>query len=427
MAIRERTMMFSAILSIMLGTLLVMAPGATAQEGGSQVVATGQTITWTAEWTLDPELTSSGDGIDLLVLDRGNALISVGGTNFSVAGSELRDIAIEAFAGEGTLQTIDRGDYDNVSYSLDLSTNDSGSQLAIFTLIFEQANSTSIAVLFAAPSEFQGAMESAQAGIDVDGTQLFNGVDAAVMQQQIDAAAGTTSQPANPTPTTTAPQPAPTQAAQTQPSQTTPTESVAPPTQQADTGDGGLLGGLNSGLGDKTPAPSDPAPTVPAQGTSALANSTVIQSNGVEVSWSDDWTVDGEDAEGVQLASTGSVPIFLGVIDVGTVSEGLDAASLAQTLVGDPDLSDTEIVEAIDVDENRKVIVLVQNDAEGSIYLIYDITFRASGSTAILITAFEDQLGAAVDVVSSTVQVDGQPVFADLRQIAPNIFPGPGI
>jgi hypothetical protein len=407
----------------MLVLFVAFGQSAGAQAFGTQTVASGQTISWGGDWTLDDELTTAGDGFDLVALTRGSAIVSVGGTGFPVAGTELRDVALQAFAEDATLQQVDRGEYNNVSYSLDVSGDDSEAPLGIFTLIFEQPDTTSIAVLLASPAEFQGAMEAAQDSISVDGTGLFNGVDAPVMQQQIDDALGQSGQADNPTPTIAAPEPAPTDAAPAQQPQELLTQLPAQSTESADSGDGGLLGGLNSGLGSATETPASSTTTQTSPVTS-FPNSTTIASSGVDVAWSDEWTVDSEESDGIQLQSTGEIPLFFGAIDIGSVPSSLDAATLADSLIAGPSLEGVTLVDAIDVDPTRKVIILIQDDPLGSIYLIYDITTGTDPATAVLITVFEEDINAGVDFVASTLSVDGEPVFDDLQEVAPELFDG---
>lgn len=429
---------FIAHIGVLIAVLVGMMPTiltASAQDGGSQQVATGQTVTWTSDWTLDPELSTTGAVADQLVLGRDDALVGVGGTSYIASVSELRDSAIETFDWKGTLRTLDRGEYGNVSYSLDVSTAEPAGPIAIFTLIKEHAISTSVAVLIAPVADFGAAMEAAQAGLQINNVQLFVGVDGPGMQQYIEDTIGTADPLDGLSTPTQATQEVPTEAAtedvETQPGQVVPTPAPTQPAEVAatdvpaestpTTDDGeGLVGDLDAGLGEATPVPDVATPVV--EEGAALTNTHVIPSNGVELAYSADWEVENESDTSVQLGSVVSPVMFLNVLDMGSYSSTPDAMSIATAVLDDPSLEGAEIVEAIDVDENRKVFVLVEPDPNSDVYLIYDITLSTESTIGQVVTISEEELEAGIDLVSSTVELNGQPVFADFREIVPSLF-----
>src|SRR5680860_1530545 len=99
-------------LAVLLCLLVGLPTGVSAQTETSRTLVGGQTIAWTDPWKLNSELTTSGDGFDLLAVETLLGLVGVGSYGYPIAGSEVRDIAIEAFAGEVGLRQVDRGDYE---------------------------------------------------------------------------------------------------------------------------------------------------------------------------------------------------------------------------------------------------------------------------------------------------------------------------
>lgn len=92
------------VAAVLLGLVSILQAPAAAQTGDSRTLVEGQTVAWSGPWIIDNTLTSSGDGFDLLAVGSANAIVGVGSYGFPIAGSELRDVAIEAFAGELGLQ-----------------------------------------------------------------------------------------------------------------------------------------------------------------------------------------------------------------------------------------------------------------------------------------------------------------------------------
>lgn len=418
--LRARTWL--SIIGMLLMTITLVAPqSAAAQAGGSRQIINGQTLSWNAEWALAPDVSFVDQDIELVGLTRTQTVVGYGATSFPAPGDQVRDVLLDAFTSEAALQQVDRGTYENVSYSLDISPAD-GFTLALFTLVVEGANSTSLAVLIDEVSTFQSAMEGAQGGITINGTPIFDGVDAAVMQQHLTAATG---QPAGgnaPTPTPAPPTPAPPAPTPTpEPIAPTPTPATTQPTQS--TGTGTLLDDLNSGLGGQQPTP---AQTTGQQQTTATtgapANSVTIASSGVEIRYSDDWSINLEEPNTIQFGSTGSlwmVTTFFGLEGAGP---GETAQELAENLLTIPDLVAPEIVEALDLENDRRLIVMVDRDPVGDVYMIYDSIPGPTATTAFLLVVDTATVGTAVDIAQATLQIDGQPVLPNVQQIVPSIF-----
>lgn len=156
--------------------------------------------------------------------------------------------------------------------------------------------------------------------------------------------------------------------------------------------------------------------------TVPLPNTVAIPSNGVDVAWSDNWTIDDQGIEAVHLVSDGDPDVFVGVLDVGAQPADIDASVLAQGLLTQPGLGGSELVAAINVDDGRKIIVLLDSDPAGNIYLIYEMVLDPVSTTALVVTVFESDIDAGADLVASTIQVDGEPVFEDIKDQVPSIF-----
>lgn len=388
MGFRATRSMRALIGSMLLIALIGATPAVAAQAGGSRQLISGQTVTWSADWTLKPDVSVHEPSVELLALSRGADIVGYGGTSVPVAANQVRDTLLEGFASDESVRQVDRGDYDNVSYSIDLSTSD-GVTLAIFTLVIENPANTTMAMLISKPDGFEDAMTAAQAGITVDGAPIFEGVDAAQMQATILAA-----QPAT-QPGTSAPQ----------------------PTEPA-----GGLGDLGDAI-NGTATPEVPAATAPV--AAAPANAVTLASSGVEVRYSDDWSIQRQEEANLSLGTVGQPVVLLTVIDLGPVPGSPDAATLATGLQDQVDsLADAEVVAALNPSPDRLVIVFRDPDTSGTLYRVYDIAVDPVATTAVTMIVGEADLGAGVDLVSTTIQVDGEPAMTDLRELVPQIFAG---
>ncbi len=373
-----------ALIGAMLLLLSITAPQVSAQAGGSKQVLSGQTVTWNAEWTPMPDVSIADENVELLALSHESSIVGYGGTSFPVSANEVRDVLLEGFATEQDTRQVDRGSYDNVSYSIDLSTGE-GITLATFTLVIENSANTTMALLIASPSDFAPALTAAQAGITVDGAPIFDGVDAAQMQATIDAAVQ-------------------------------PGQSDAPASPEA-SDQGGGLGDLGEAVN------STPTPAEGGTGGAALPNVETVASSGVEVQYSADWSVQRQDDTSLSLGTVGQPAVLVTVLDLGPVAGGVDASVLATGLTQQVDsLADAEVVAALSPTPDRVVIVFRDPDTSGELYRIYDIALDPNGTTAVTMIVGVGDLDAALALVTSTIQVDGQPVMTDLRTLVPEVF-----
>ncbi len=380
---------FFGCAAIVMVLAMMLSPAvAGAQSAGSEQIITGQTLSWTADWAPEPDVSVSDQNLELFALSSGSTVVGYGGTAVAVPGDQLRDILLEGFATEGSLKEVDRGQYDNVSYSIDL-TGSGDVALAIFTLVVENPTTTTISVLIDGPSKFAPAMASAQSGITVDGVAIFQGVDGAAMQQTITAAGGTVTQAQTPT----------------VPSLPSPTPS----------------GGLTIPSLNTTPVAPAQTPTPAAQ---APANAVSLASSGVELRYGDAWSIQAQDDASVSLVTSAAPAALITVLDLGPVSGAMDAPTLATAVQGQvANLSDAEVVAALNPTPSRVVIVYRDPDSSGTLYRIYDIDVSAVSTTAVTLVVAESDVDAAVALVASSVQVSGKPVMTDLKQLVPQIFP----
>ncbi|MGI8486438.1 MAG: hypothetical protein ACR2OU_19535 [Thermomicrobiales bacterium] len=157
----------------------------------------GETITWSGSWAYDEESsTPEVDGeVIALSSDTGGVLFSY--FPVGIDKNSARDQILSSFAdGADDFVQVDRGSYDNVSYSLDRASL-SGAELGIFTLFIERTSNVFVSLFLAPVSLFQQGLASAQSDIQVEGTGVFAGIQPSGLQDALNASGGssTTTQP----------------------------------------------------------------------------------------------------------------------------------------------------------------------------------------------------------------------------------------
>lgn len=395
-----------ALIGAMLLTLAMSVPQASAQTGGSKQIVTGQTVAWEPGWVQETDVSIVEQDLELLALSKGSAIVGYGGTSFPVSSNEVRNVLLEGFESESATQQIDRGDYDNVSYSIDLATTE-GVTLAIFTLVIENPSTTSMAVLLTTPSNFATAMTDAQASVTIDGTPIFQGVDATQMQQTIDAAG--------------------------QGSGAVETETSDPaPSPTPDSGGGGL-GDLGSAInsGQTTPGtqPADPTPATGGQTAAAgPANAHVIPASGLEVRYSDDWTISASDDTNVRFQAA-SQPVIVSVVwvsdDVTTTSA---PRAFANSLIQTDTFAGATLVDAVTVEDGVRWLIVISQVVEGQeMYFVIEATSQATGGATLtsVITPVTN-VPSALLAVPDSIQIAGQPPILDAASYVPALQ-APGI
>ena len=154
-------------------------------------MASGETITWSGSWAYDEESsTAKADGeVIALSSDTGAVLFSY--FPVGIDKNSARDEILASFAdGADDFVQVDRGSYDNVSYSLDRATL-SGNDLGIFTLFIERKSNVFVSLFLAPVSLFQQGLASAQSEIEVEGSGVFAGIQPAGLQDALNTNGGT--------------------------------------------------------------------------------------------------------------------------------------------------------------------------------------------------------------------------------------------
>jgi hypothetical protein len=168
--------------------------------------------------------------------------------------------------------------------------------------------------------------------------------------------------------------------------------------------------------------PAQVTPT-PAQ-VAVLPNAFVIPSSGVEVRYSNDWSSQSQDNTSITLGTTANPAAIAMVLDLGPLTGPIDASQLATAVQAQTsNLADAQIVAALNPNANRVVIVFRDPETSGTLYRIYDVDIDAVATTAVIVTVGEADVDAAVSLVGRSVQVAGQPVMTDMKQLVPQIFP----
>jgi hypothetical protein len=201
---RRITTVFAMILfmvSFVAGVALSTSP-ASAQIGpGSRVLANGQVLTWSDFYELDQTTVAVVDGVEFVDLYSATGWFSVITTNFPAYGNVLRDLSVQDLQATVPLRQIDRGDYDNVSYSLD-TTIYQGVDIGAFTLVLDQGSYAQLTMVVAPVTTFQYELQIAQAELTIGGGGVFQGVDPVKMQNILTGATGVPLMDLNATTTT---------------------------------------------------------------------------------------------------------------------------------------------------------------------------------------------------------------------------------
>jgi hypothetical protein len=155
----------------------------------SRVLANGQVLTWSDFYELDQTTVAVVDGVEFVDLYSATGWFSVITTNFPAYGNVLRDLSVQDLQSTVPLRQIDRGDYNNVSYSLD-TTIYQGVDIGAFTLVLDQGGYAQLTMVVAPVTTFQYELQIAQKELTIGGGGVFQGVDAVKMQSILTSATG---------------------------------------------------------------------------------------------------------------------------------------------------------------------------------------------------------------------------------------------
>jgi hypothetical protein len=154
---RRITVFASMILfmvSFVAGAAFGASPAAAQVGPGSRVLANGQVLTWSDFYELDQTTVAVVDGVEFVDLYSATGWFSVITTNFPAYGNVLRDLSVQDLQATVPLRQIDRGDYNNVSYSLD-TTIYQGVDIGAFTLVLDQGGYAQLTMVVAPVTTFQ--------------------------------------------------------------------------------------------------------------------------------------------------------------------------------------------------------------------------------------------------------------------------------
>lgn len=363
--------------------------------------AGGQALTWDSDWELDEDLTYVEDGLESVTLIQGVALFSVLSVPNDFDLNEARDIYLDSLFEEvGGATTIDRGNYGAVSYSLDL-VGVEGFDFGIFTLFRAGSGTTPTFayIFFSEIAAFSTLFASAQVTFQLDGATIYDGVDGAGLQAQLEAAGGNTG---------ASPEDGDDESADVPIDD--PTDE--PLEDDADSASG--IGGLKGGAGDRQVDDPD-----------SDADYTSPQFD-VALDWGSSWELDPEAGPPASdtdagIDSLSLVPVdgggFLSVtfIDAGgtTVPNLVEVWESADFVADSAISADAEVVLA---DSSRDVGSMVLRDylEDGTEIVVIREAALVGNDTMVItqLSAIPESAGSIVGAARDDVTLDGEPVLA---------------
>jgi hypothetical protein len=175
------------LLVLQLVAIAARSPATLAQGGGIMLTQAGQTITWDAPWSVDPQRSSGSSGIDIVVLHSGTASVAIV-TGPITLGDTARGLVLGLLGADTESATvIDQGASDGLSYWLDLVPMPDGATAGVFTTAVAAGAGGILTMVLSPVDTFGDAMTSAQAAIAIDDAPVFEGVDATAMQAALGA------------------------------------------------------------------------------------------------------------------------------------------------------------------------------------------------------------------------------------------------
>jgi hypothetical protein len=146
-------------------------------------------ITWDEPWVFEESLNVIEADTESLGFMSETYIQSILYLPSGIDLEESRDAFLEGFASDDVaIQEVDRGAYDNVSYSLDLAEIDNA-LLGLFTLYIDR-NDYVVSFATLAPAEELGeAVDLAADTIEIEGEPIYDGVEGAGLQDLVDASA----------------------------------------------------------------------------------------------------------------------------------------------------------------------------------------------------------------------------------------------
>jgi hypothetical protein len=192
---RHVASMLAAIAMVMAGIAGSLG-SAFAQDATEEYISpvSGAVIEATSPWELDSGMSASGTTYDIIGLTSASDSLLISYLPADVNIGDAQTIVLDNFASSfDDFEQVDRGSYDDVTYSLDMATRD-GAEFGVFSVFLgERASGFVEYYMFMAPAaSFADGLAVAQENVTVDGTQVFDGVEGDGLQQMLDDNAGIT-------------------------------------------------------------------------------------------------------------------------------------------------------------------------------------------------------------------------------------------
>lgn len=421
-------------------------------------LATGEQYTWTGDWAYDESSSTAEVEGEVIALSSDTAGVLFSYFPVGLDKDKARDTILGSFEdnADGFVQ-VDRGAYDNVSYSLDRA-NLSGVELGIFTLFVERSSDVFVSLYLAPLSAFDNGLTSAQTDIQIDGAGVFAGIEPGGLQSALDDS--TASSPVTPgtksgeeTPEATEeetpkPRRTPTEAAT---DEDVPTEKSTGEATREDRPSVDPTAEATS-RSKKTPAGDETSPTADTSKISGdFAELGVVADGeyespqfGNSVTWDETWTVNTaidapvisdtkEGTDEIVLARAGqSGPETLGSVDIRIFSvTGTDTPeSIVDLWTSDSYLTDGagkgSTVLLSDATTQEGGVILQSTLDNGTELVQYlSIFFLDRGKTAVIVEFFAtpDSIEGALADAQDGIQVEGDSILTlfDARQILAEI------
>ncbi|MCA9832415.1 MAG: hypothetical protein KC435_00550 [Thermomicrobiales bacterium] len=188
-----RRMTTFLMVALMLASSIVVPQQASAAETITSQL-TGVNITYDSPYQLQTDMGYADDTSEMIVFAGYGDVLAMGFLPASIDLNGARDLLLESlFTDVEAINTVDRGDYTGVSYSLDI-VNFDGSEMGVFSLFMNQRSHGFAEFYFyiAPPSIFASGMATVQSAIAVNGTGIFQGVDSTAMGNMVTANVGST-------------------------------------------------------------------------------------------------------------------------------------------------------------------------------------------------------------------------------------------
>lgn len=406
------------------GSGVIAAQGAGLMDDTTYVLeTTGEEVTWDDPWAFDEDISEVGDGYEIIALTGGasSLLISVLPNGLDI--EEARDLVLDEFqAGTDAFATIDRGAYDNISYSLDLA-DVGGVELGVFTLFRGgSGDMPTFAYIFISSIQgFADGFAGSQEEIAIDGDPIFDGVDGAGLQDQLEQNRGSVGgSDGSDDPTAEPDEETPIEDEETPDDEDRETQEPDEATEETD---GDERGG----------EPIDDEYIELGVVENGLYESPQFDT---EITWSSDWAINENVDEPVVSDTRGNVDLLVlngedntylsvQVQEAGEVTPA-DLVGLwtSQDFLDSTETEGTEPDEVVldDADEDSGAVVVLADLEDGTQIVVYrEALLVDGGDTIAIIQLFQVVEGAEDGIVAAQegVEVDGEPIltFFDVEDV----------